>query len=450
VLAVPQELPVLPIAPLAPGVGTPLWTVGNAAGAIALDGHPARSRGTLSGVYDLPGGPVRGRGGRVLSAWRGPVWEVDAAVNEGLQGGAVVDEQGRLVALVTLAVSRERRLGCVVPWSALAAEAGLPVPVATTPAAAPPWLAVVALQRPQAPPAPTRPARTIDEVPPYEREDLQRQWDAYWHVQQLGRTDQPVPALVVDPARGHLLTAAGNLHGGAVAGIATLAGGGRVTVRVRAVDLPLELALLEAPGPLPGMAPGWSRRPASVGDAVTILGTHGTRTAGAVSAVGRRLAQAVVGFLQLAARAKFGSLGGVAVDAAGDPLGLVVHLGPEQPWLINSGVTLAVDGPTIAAALPALVAGTSRERLPILGLGVQLREEDGVMAIVAVVPGTGAAEAGLQAGDLLQRVADRPATSRAAIARALVRVTPGTAVPVVVRRGAETLTVPVTVRNFGD
>ena len=166
--------------------------------------------------------------------------------------------------------------------------------------------------------------------------------------------------------------------------------------------------------------------------------------------MGRRLAQAEVGFLQLDARANFGSLGGVAVDAAGDPLGLVVHLGPEQPWLINSGVTLAVDGPTIAAALPALVAGTSRERLPILGLGVQLREEDGVMAIVAVVPGTGAAEAGLQAGDLLQRVADRPATSRAAIARALVRVTPGTAVPVVVRRGAETLTVPVTVRNFGD
>ena len=98
VLEVPADLPALAMAPREPALGATVWTVGNAAGAIALDGRPARSRGVVSGAYVLPGGPVRGRGGQVISTWQGPVWEVDAAINDGLQGGAVVDDTGHLVA----------------------------------------------------------------------------------------------------------------------------------------------------------------------------------------------------------------------------------------------------------------------------------------------------------------------------------------------------------------
>ncbi len=449
VLEVPADLPALAMAPREPALGATVWTVGNAAGAIALDGRPARSRGVVSGSYILPGGPVRGRGGQVISTWQGPVWEVDAAINDGLQGGAVVDDTGHLVALVTLAVARERRLGCVVPWRVVAAELGRPGPTPATPTAQPPWLATVAFQRPQAPPANLpRPERTVDQVPPYERDRLQQQWDLYWHSQQVGRTDQPVPALVLNAKSGLLLTAAGNLHGGAVGGIVTRADGQQMPVTVRAVDLPLDLALLQGPG---WEGPAFTGRaaPLTLGDPVAVLGTAGTRTVGVVSAVDRRLAQSDVGFLQVDARANFGSLGGVVTDANGAVAGLIVHLGPEQPWLINSGVTLAVDGPTIAAALPALVAGKSRDRLPVLGLGVQLQEEADGLNIVAVVPGTGAADAGLLPGDVLAQVAGRPATSRAAVARALVKVTPGTAVPVVIQRGRSTFTVAVVVRSFG-
>ena len=448
-LTVPTDLPTLAAATAEPGLGTTVWTLGNAAGAIALDGHPARSRGTVSGSYALPDSPVRGRGGQIVSTWHGSVWEVDAAINDGLQGGAVTDDAGRLVGLVTLAVARERRLGCVVPWRTVAAEAGLPVPTPAPVTAPPAWLATIALQRTQAPPAALpRPERTVAQVPVYERERLQHQWDLYWHSQQIARTDQPVPALAIDPQRGWLLTAAGNLHGGATGGIATLADGRQVTVRVRAVDLPLDLALLEGPA-WSGVAPVWRPTPLQAGEVVAIIGAGGTRTVGRVSAVDRRLAQSDVGFAQVDARANYGSLGGVLTDNTGAVAGLVVHLGPDQPWLINSGVTLTVDAATVTKALVGLGAGTSRARLPILGLGVQLREDDDGLNVVDVVPGTGAAKAGLLPGDVLERVAGRPATSRAAIARALVQVTPGTAVPVVLRRGSQTFTVPVVIMSFG-
>mgnify|MGYP000179829428 CR=1 FL=1 len=80
-------------------VGDASWTVGNAFGAIEIDGRPAASRGVVSGRYEIPADApdVRGRRGAVLSRHRGEVFETDAAVNDGDQGGPVLDDDGRLI-----------------------------------------------------------------------------------------------------------------------------------------------------------------------------------------------------------------------------------------------------------------------------------------------------------------------------------------------------------------
>lgn len=452
----------LPIAdPARLGLGAPVWTIGNSTGAVEDDGVPAISGGTVSGRYELAaGGPaMRGRAGRVLSTYSGPVIEIDAAVNDGNQGGAVVDGDGRLVALATLGFARERRLGTAVPIDRLLADVGLPPPPAGPPPRdAPPLptgLVLIAFDRPEGlgnPDTVPRPAKVPEQVPAYERDRLEKWWDAYFHSQQVLWTDSPSPALLIDPARGLLLTAASNLHGGATTGRVLLADGS-VAVEILAIDRPLDLALLKAVGPVPLPAAVIEPVSPSLGEAVAVVARHRpdagpTRTAGIVSCASRRLARADVGFIQVDARANYGSLGGAVADARGRIVGLVVKSGPEAPWLINSGVTLAIDGATIARALPALLAGTSRDELPFLGLGVQLEPADDLLIVRGVLKGSPAETAGIAIGDTLAAVDGRPVPSQMAVTRALLHHGAGDTVRVELRRRGRPLAMDIVLKEF--
>jgi len=448
-------------------IGSTVWTAGNSSGAVVDDGVAALSRGVLSGRYILPsdGPPMRGRGGRILSTVSGPVAEIDAAVNDGDQGAAVLDAHGRLIGLASLATARERRLGTMLELSRLqtlliAAGIPLPLPRSTSTELIPPvpaGLAVVAFDRfnglgnPESVP---RPPKTLDQVPAYERERLERWWDRYHHDQQVLWTDSPVPALIIDPAAGLLLTAAAHLHGDATTGRVLLADGSSVPFTLRAVDAPLDLALLVANGPLPLAGATIAAISGQAGQALAVVARHrldapATRTLGYVSCAQRRLEQSGIGFLQIDARTNYASLGGAVIDDQGHIMGLVVKSGPTADWLINSGVTLAVDGATIAGALPNLVAGRSRERLPILGLGVVLDNDDAGLVIRRVTPGTGAAKAGLREGDVLLTIDGRPVSSLKAVSRILLRHRANDSVPVEVRRRSRNQTLAVTLQEFG-
>ncbi len=449
-----------PVAPAARAAapGDEVWTAGNAVGALALDGSPALSRGIVSGRYALPAGgpPLRGRGGRVVSTLTGEVLEIDAAVNEGSQGGALLDREGRLVGLVALAQARERRLGTALPLARFAAAAGLPAPAPAPASSASAPVALVRLERPNGlgnPPAPPRPPRSVDEVPPYERGRVQRGWDMHYHFQQIQWTDQPVSAVVIDPARGLLLTAAINCRDGVVRGSVILPDLTTVPCRVLAQDLGLDLALLVADGPLALPGARLATLPAAVGDPVRVVGRHSvdgqpTSTAGQVSVVARRLQKSASHALQVDARCNYGSLGGAVLAADGALLGVVVLLGPQRSWLPNSGVAMAIDAAAIAAALPALEEGRSRAQLPVLGLGVKLAQADGPPRIEAVVPGTGAADAGLRPGDQLVEADGRPLASAPALARVLSRHRAGDRVAITVVRGAQRLQLAVELREF--
>lgn len=444
-----------------------VWTAGNATDAIILDGAAAISRGVVSGLYELPEGepPARGRGGRVLAHWAGPAIETDAAINDGNQGGALLDDAGRLLGLASRAQARERRLPLCVPLARILDGLDLP-PAREAPAASgaeprrlagqvAPSLGLVYLQRLRGPGNPDgvgRPPRLLSEAAASERDRLAAWWEQYWHQQQVFYTDQPVCALSLGGDL--LLTAASNLHGGAEGGRLLLPGGG-IACTVVGRDLPLDLALLRCERDHGLPAATFADAAPELGAAVLLLGRHRgggqwTATAGTISATDRRRAQSRLALLQTDARANYGSLGGPLVDADGRVAGVCVLLGPddERPWLINSGVAMAVDARRIAAALPAMREGRTTERPPILGLGVVLRPHGGRLRVRAVTPGTGAEAAGLQADDVLLSVAGLPATSPDAITRALLRRQPGDRVAVEVQRDGAELALEVELREF--
>lgn len=458
-------------------VGLTVWTAGNASASLEHDGQVAISRGLVSGRYGIPADapPVRGRAGRELSRYRGPVLELDAAVNDGNQGGAVLDDAGRLLGLVSLGCTRERRLGTAVPLRAVLADLGLDLPLAVPapPIAAhaalaqaaqavAPSVALVYLQRPGGlgnPEAVPRPPTAVDQAPLADREGLQRWWNMHYHQQQMFWTDQPVSAVCVDAERGLLITAASNLHGGATQGLVLAPDGGSVPCTVVATHAPLDLALLRAERPLPLTTARLSAaRALRLGEAVGIVGRHQvgaepTLTAGVVSATTRRRLRSDHAFRQTDAEGNYGSLGGPVVSADGALIGLVVMLGPEddeRPWLINSGVTLFVDAAAVAAALPALTAGTSTARGTFVGLGVTMDYSGKRPVVKAVGKDSGAERAGLKPGDLLESVAGVRIHDHMTIVRTLMRRTAGERVEVVVRRGGVPVTLLAELREIQE
>ncbi len=444
-----------------------VWTAGNATGSIVLDGAAAISRGVVSGLYDLAPGspPARGRGGRILANWSGAAIETDAAINDGSQGGALLDDAGRLIGLTSRAQTRERRLPLTVPLARILDGLDLP-PASTAPvggggawrraiASVAPSIGLLYLERLRGPGNPDgvpRPPRLLSDAGASERDHLARWWELHWHQQQVFYTDQPVSVLSL--GEDLLLTAASNLHGGAERGRLLLPGGA-IACSVVGRDLPLDLALLRSERPHGLPAAPFSTVPVALATPVALIGrwrenTTWTATVGTISATERRRMQSRLAFLQTDARANYGSLGGPLIDAEGRVVGLCVLLGPhdERPWLINSGVALAVDAARIATALPALRAGKTTARPPFVGLGVTLRQRDGVLVIGGVTADTGAAAAGLRSGDQLLSVGGVKATSPDAISRTLLRRKPGDHVSVVLRRDRKEMTVEVELKEF--
>lgn len=458
-------------------VGTTVWTAGNASASLEYDGVVAVSRGIVSGRYDIPFDmpPVRGRAGRVLSQYRGPVLEIDAAVNDGNQGGALLDNAGRLVGLVSLGCARERRLGTAIPLRAILADLGL-APVLERPASGDPEhvalalaaariapaLALIYLQRPDGlgnSEAVPRPNVAVDEAPLSDREQVQRWWNVYYHQQQMFWTDQPVTAVCVDAQQGLLITAASNLHGGAQQGQILLPTG-PVACSVVAEHLPLDLALLKAERALSLAEVTFAgQQELPIGRSVGIIGRHQveagwTFTMGVVSATTRRRLRSDYAFRQTDAEGNYGNLGGPVITAQGAVVGLSVLLGPdteERPWLINSGVTLFVDGGAVTAALPDLIAGKSTQRGTFVGLGVRVNYVPGQRPHVkTVTPGSGAALAGLKPGDVLDSVDGLRIADHTTIVRTLMRRKAGEKIPVVLRRNGTPMTLLIELKEIPE
>lgn len=110
-VAVEEPLPVLPLTRLWPAVGDVAFTAGDVDDVMLANGRASFSRGVVSGLYDVERQPEVAYAGRVI--------ETSAAVNPGSDGGPLVDAAGRVIGVISVAVSPRRWQGVAVPMVTL-------------------------------------------------------------------------------------------------------------------------------------------------------------------------------------------------------------------------------------------------------------------------------------------------------------------------------------------
>ena len=444
-------------------MGDTVWSVGSPFGSLAIDGRAVISRGIISARTEIRSDtpPARGRAGAILSNYRGPVFETTAAINDGNQGGALIDDAGALVGLTSLGVARERRMGTAVPLDRILSALQLDLPRQQASGQTDPmvqrftqeatkaakYLALVLFDRPLGPGNPDmipRPEPITQATPAYLRKVLQEKWDLYYHQQQVWRIDQLVSAIVVDAKNGLLVTAASNLHGGVSAGQILMPDGTRIPVYVKDVAEDLDLALLKATEPLSQSQVVWAPKDSlQRGDPLAVVAAlrsgQVTMTTGICSAQ-KRDPEGFKGdaLIQTDALANYGSLGGVVIDLDGFAQGMIAFLGPERPWVSNCGVAMALPADAIIAAIPKLLKTK-------IGLGIRL---DNGLRVLAVLPGTGAEAAGLKVGDDLLSLDGKSLRHVSELAEILKAKKAGETIKLRLRRLSEELDCPLTLKEF--
>jgi putative serine protease PepD len=187
-----------------------------------------------------------------------------------------------------------------------------------------------------------------------------------------------------------------------------------------------------------------------VGDAVVAIGNpfglERTVTAGIVSALQRHI-QSPNGFqidqvIQTDAAINHGNSGGPLLNANGDVIGVNAQIESESGG--NDGVGFAIPSATVSSIVGQILDGGAVEHAY---LGVSVTEATGGTAgaqLADVRSGTPAAEAGLQAGDVVTSVDGDPVGSAAALQSAIDAKKPGDRVIVDYLRNGERRTVTVT------
>jgi serine protease Do len=194
-----------------------------------------------------------------------------------------------------------------------------------------------------------------------------------------------------------------------------------------------------------------------VGDWVLAVGNPfglgGTVTAGIVSARGRDLHSGPFDdYLQIDAPINRGSSGGPLFDASGKVIG--VNAAIYSPSGGNVGIGFAIPASMAKSVTEQLRAHGHIER-GWLGVQIQpvtkevaeslgLKEEKGTL-VASVVPGSPAEKAGLQAGDVILSVDQKPLADFKDLPRTIADTQAGTKVTLEVMRGDETREVSVVI-----
>ncbi|MGY1802733.1 trypsin-like peptidase domain-containing protein [Blastococcus sp. SYSU D00922] len=193
------------------------------------------------------------------------------------------------------------------------------------------------------------------------------------------------------------------------------------------------------------------------------LGLSNTVTDGIISATDRAVATGstqddatVIDALQTDAAINPGNSGGALVNGAGEVIGINTAIATvasgapgSQSQSGNIGVGFAIPSNTAKRIAQEIVETGSATRA-VLGVRAQTAADDqnsGVgtgAEIVSVEPGSAAADAGLQQGDVITAVGDRPVTTSTELTAAVRSQAPGATVELTVRRGEQTQTAEVT------
>ena len=262
--------------------------------------------------------------------------------------------------------------------------------------------------------------------------------------------------VIVSP-EGYLLTNHHVIEGASEIEV-QLTDGRSTTAKVVGSDPETDIAVLkiDLPGALPVMRLG-DVRALRVGDAVLAIGNPfnvgQTVTAGIVSALDRTGAGSQFqNFIQTDAAINPGNSGGALVDAAGALVGINTAIFSRSGGSMGIGFAVPVD--TARSVMEQLIAGGEvrrgwigvepRELTPELAESLALELRSGVL-IAGVLQNGPAAKAGLQPGDVVVKVAERPVRAASDLFAAVASLEPGKNAPVVVQRGKQQLTLTVEV-----
>jgi putative serine protease PepD len=198
------------------------------------------------------------------------------------------------------------------------------------------------------------------------------------------------------------------------------------------------------------------------------LGLSNTVTDGIISATDRAVATGstqddatVIDALQTDAAINPGNSGGALVNSAGEVIGINTAIATvasgvpgSQSQGGNIGVGFAIPSNSAERIAREIIENGSATRA-YLGVSAQTAGDDqnsevGTGAeIVTVEPDSAAAAAGLQPGDVIIAVGDRPVTTSTELTAAVRSQAPGEAVDLTVRRGDQTRTAEVTLGSTG-
>jgi putative serine protease PepD len=185
-----------------------------------------------------------------------------------------------------------------------------------------------------------------------------------------------------------------------------------------------------------------------VGDNVVAIGSpfglEGTVTSGIVSALNREITSpngfAIANAIQTDAAINHGNSGGPLLNTSGQVIGINTQIESDSGG--NDGVGFAVPSNTVRSIASQLLQDGSVQHAY---LGISLSESE--PRVAEVRPGTPAAKAGLQAGDVITAVGGTRVTSANQLRSAIDAHRPGESVSITFERDGMTKTVQVTLAS---
>ena len=113
-LTAPRKFPFLPLQQQLPELAEPVFTLGNASNMIKLGDGVSFSAGVVSGIYPIPLKSRQGIPGNDLT-----VIETDAAVNDGQDGGGLINTEAEVIGIISRDFSTLRWQGTAIPSGAI-------------------------------------------------------------------------------------------------------------------------------------------------------------------------------------------------------------------------------------------------------------------------------------------------------------------------------------------
>jgi putative serine protease PepD len=262
---------------------------------------------------------------------------------------------------------------------------------------------------------------------------------------------------IIISSDGYVVTNAHVVNGASNIKVTLPANGGTHDATIVGMDTTKDLAVIKISGVSGLTAATFANSDTvQVGDSVIAVGNalgYGgspTVTEGIISAKGRSLQDSednLTGLLQTDAAINPGNSGGPLVDTNGDVVGInvAVATGTSSEPAQNIGFTIPSN--TVVQAIPDLKAGKSSSggsSQSTAYLGVEIADAQNGAGIVAVQSGSPAAQAGLQANDIITKFNSTTITDSSDLQQAVRAQKPGDTVTLTVDRNGNTMTVKVT------